>query len=81
MKIAEDDLRAFAERDWGLIEELKARHWAESKQGLSPLQSLAIAEALRRHVCALRPDWPNAAERDADLAVHARVSASLRRGR
>jgi hypothetical protein len=78
MKIADRDLRAFAERDWKLIQELKDRHWKESKRALSPAELLRIGDGLRRHAQAIRPDWPTAAERDDDLEVHARVSASLR---
>jgi hypothetical protein len=73
-----DDLRAFANRDWKLVEEAKRRYWIERKRTLSPGESLAIAEGLRQHVRALRPDWPSAEERAEDVEVHARVSAALR---
>jgi hypothetical protein len=73
-----DDLRAFAGRQWGLAEEAKRRFWIERKGVLSPSEALAVAEQLRLHVLALRPDWPSPAERAEDLEVHARVSANLR---
>jgi len=73
-----DDIKAFAERDWGLVEQAKRRFWRQRKQVLSPGEALAIAEGLRLHVRALRPDWPSAKERAEDLEVHARVAASLR---
>lgn len=73
-----DDIRAFAERNWGLVEQAKRRFWSERKKRLSPGEALAIAEGLRLHVRALRPDWPSAQERAEDLEVHARVAASLR---
>jgi hypothetical protein len=41
-------------------------------------EALAVGEALRQHVRALRPDWPDPRERDDDLAVHERVSEGLR---
>lgn len=74
-----DDIKAFAGRDWGFVEQAKRRFWSERKQLLSPGEALAIAEGLRLHVRALRPDWPSAKERGQDLEVHARVAASLRR--
>ncbi len=73
-----EDIRAFAGREWRLAEEAKRRFWIERKRALSPAEALAIAEGLRLHVKALRPDWPSPAERAADLAVHARVAAGLR---
>lgn len=76
-----DDIRAFAGRDWRLLEEVKRRCWIERKRLLSPAEALAVAEALRLHVRAIRPDWPSPAERAEDLEVHATVSASLRRVR
>ncbi|HLX09095.1 MAG TPA: hypothetical protein VKY89_14675 [Thermoanaerobaculia bacterium] len=73
-----DDIRAYAGRDWALVEDLKRRFWIERKQALSLVEALAVAEDLRLHVRGLRPDWPSEEERAEDLAVHARVSASLR---
>lgn len=73
-----DDIRAFARRDWGTVAKSKAGFWAERKRAMTPDDALAVAEGLRRHVRALRPDWPGIRERDADLAVHARVAEALR---
>lgn len=73
-----EDIRAFAGRNWGLVEQAKRRFWRERKQTLSPVEALAIGDGLRRHVRALRPDWPSEKERAEDLEVHARVAASLR---
>lgn len=77
----EDDLRSYAERDWQSIERAKKSFWIERKRALPPAEALEIAEGLRRHVRSLRPDWPSAAERMADIEVHASVSASLRLAR
>lgn len=74
-----EDIEAFAGRDWGLVEQAKRRFWSQRKQTLSPGEALAIAEGLRLHVRALRPDWPSAKERAEDLEAHAQVAASLRR--
>jgi hypothetical protein len=72
------DIRAFVGRDWAAIDGSKARFWARRKQVMSAGDSLGVGDALRRHAQALRPGWPDAAERDADLAMHARVSGALR---
>lgn len=73
------DIRAYAERDWNAVRDLKERYWAEAKKDLTPEQALAIGDDLRRHVQTLRPDWPDAEQHRADLAVHAHVSTLLRR--
>jgi len=76
--VNEADIRAFAGRDWAAVGRAKARFWAERKHAMSASDALSVGDALRRHAKALRPDWPDAAERDADLATHARVSGALR---
>ena len=73
-----DDVRAFARRDWSAVAESKAGFWADRKRTMTAGEALAIAEALRIHVRALRPDWPDPRSRDEDLAVHARVAEALR---
>lgn len=76
--MTDDEIRAYAGRDWSLIDESKRGHWAERKKGLSPAEALAVAEALRLHARAIRPDWPSLAERAVDIEVHSRVGACLR---
>jgi hypothetical protein len=39
-----EDLRAFAGRDWRLVEDSKRRYWSVRKQALSPAQALAVSE-------------------------------------
>jgi hypothetical protein len=73
-----DDILAFARREWSLVAEAKTEFWLTRKQGLSAAEILAIGDDLRRHAQAVRPDWPNEAERYADLAVHLRVTEALR---
>ena len=75
------DVKAFLERDWARVRELKARYWAERKHELPPEEVFAVAEGLRQQVLALRPGWPDQSEREADLQVHTRVSGCLRRVR
>jgi hypothetical protein len=74
-----EDLIAFARRDWSAIEESKRRRWADQKSRMQPIDALSVGDELRRHVCALQPGWPTEADRREDLAVHVRVSESLRR--
>jgi len=71
------EIRDYVERDWGLVREHKDRYWSERKRSLTPAAALGIGDGLREHARNLRPEWPDEAEREADLRVHARVSGSL----
>lgn len=73
-----EDIRAFAGRDWAAIAEAKAAFWAERKRSMTASEALATAEMLRQHALLVKPGWPDAEERAADLAMHVRVSAALR---
>lgn len=77
--VRKEDVIAFAGRDWEAIAALKRRRWAEQKAHMTPAEALAVGDELRRHAVALRPDWPTEDDRRNDIAVHARVSESLRR--
>ena len=77
MKQAE--IRDYLRRDWDLVRENKDRYCSERKKSLTPAAALSIGDGLREHVRNLRPEWPDAAEREADIQVHTRVSGSLRR--
>lgn len=74
-----EDLVAFARRDWNAVALLKRRRWAEQKARMTPAEALRVGDELRLHVSALQEGWPSRADREADLAVHVRVSESLRR--
>lgn len=73
-----EDIVAFARRDWSAVAESKAAYWAEKKRSMTPSDALAVGESLRQLTRRLKPDWPDAGERAADAAVHARVSEALR---
>ncbi|MEQ1731942.1 MAG: hypothetical protein ABL982_26515 [Vicinamibacterales bacterium] len=73
-----DDVAAFVARDCTAVAERKASYWAERKTGLSLPDLLRLSADLREHARAVRPDWPTAADRAADEAVHDRVSRDLR---
>ena len=72
------DLIRFAGRPWRIVGEGDAAHWVARKRELGPAEGVRMAAELRALVAAQRPDWPGPAEREADLAVHARVSEGLR---
>jgi hypothetical protein len=74
-----DEIRAYADRDWDAVAVEKDRFWLEQRARHGVAWAFEMADALRREAVALRPDWPSDAERDADRAVHERVSACLRR--
>jgi hypothetical protein len=76
--VTRDDILAFANRDWAQVAEAKSEFWRDQKRGLSAAEVLALGDQLRRHVQAVRPDWPSAADRAEDLAVHSRVAEALR---
>lgn len=73
-----EDLVRFATRDWAVIADDKARYWAERKRTMSPAEVLRLGDDLRRYASALRPGWPNEADRAADRATHGRVTEALR---
>lgn len=77
-RVDRNDLIAFARRDWSLVAEAKSEFWRSRKRNLTPAEILAIGDQLRRHVLALRPDWPSDTERAADVAAHLRVTEALR---
>jgi hypothetical protein len=72
------DIVAFARRDWAALADAKSGYWAERKRSMAADQALAVGESLRRQVREIKPGWPDADERAADLAVHLRVSGALR---
>jgi hypothetical protein len=72
------DLQDFLERDWRLIEKAKSDFWVARKAATTPSAAIELAEGLRQYIRSIKPDWPNSAERDADLAMHVRVAGMLR---
>lgn len=58
---------------------MKQRRWVEQKSRMTAAEALAIGDELRRHAMEVLKGWPSEADRQADLAVHIRVSESLRR--
>jgi hypothetical protein len=73
------DIRAFVNRDWALIEQAKEDQWLEQSREMTPSAAIQLAAGLFQYVKAVKPDWPNPEEREADLASHFRVLELLRR--
>ncbi len=74
------NLRAFVDRDWTAAREAKERYGVELARTRVPLDALRLADDLRRHAQQVRPNWPSAEDRRADLEAHIRLSELLRRG-
>lgn len=72
-------IREFVDRDWNAVREAKDAYWAARIGRLGPLEGLRIADELRRQALLRDPSWPDAGERQADLASHIRVAGLLRR--
>jgi hypothetical protein len=72
-----EEIRAFAWRDWAAIADAKTAFWAERKRSMTAEEALATAEMLRQHALQVKPGWPDAEERAADLALHVRLSEAL----
>jgi len=77
--VREEDVIAFARRDWGAIAASKRRRWAEQKSHMNPAEALGVGDALRHHVSELQESWPTELDRGKDLASHIRVAEMLRR--
>ncbi|MCK6591637.1 MAG: hypothetical protein L6Q76_29125 [Polyangiaceae bacterium] len=69
----------FARRNWSEAERLKAIYWRDWKRRRGPAAGIRVADELRLQVLRMRPGWPSARERQADLAAHLRVIEALRR--
>ncbi len=65
-----DALRAYARRDWAVLERLDRAHWADTIAGQDPNAGFRAAGALAEHARRVRPDWPTAADRQRDLDHH-----------
>ena len=75
----DSDLREYAGRDWRRIESQDRAYWAERYRQFGGLETLRAAQVLWQHMKAVRPDWPTAAERAADLAQHIQLNALMDR--
>jgi hypothetical protein len=76
--LRKEDVLAYARRDWAAFERMKRERQVEQMSRMQPADALEVGDALRHHAQALHPDWPTEDDRRKDLAVHLRVSESLR---
>ena len=75
--IKKEQIKAFAERDWGKIAELDSSYWASEYRCNGAVSSLKVADALRQHMKSVRPEWPDEAARAADLQHHIKMKRLL----
>jgi len=74
-----EDIVAFARRDWQAIAESKRQRWAAQKASMTPAEALDVGDDLRSYAQSIHESWPTDDDRRDDLAMHVRVSRSLRR--
>jgi hypothetical protein len=72
-------LRAYAARPWNLVAARKRAFWANARQDRGVLATFEASQALWVHMRRVRPDWPSAAERQADRAHHVALKRALDR--
>jgi len=77
MELDADQLREFAHRERRLVQDLRSDHWRSFAARHGVVAGLRIGEALRRQYRERHPEWPTQEDREADLAVHMRVSRAL----
>jgi hypothetical protein len=72
-------VRAYAARGWQMAARLEREHWAREVAERGPLATFVASEALRQHMCQVRPDWPSEQERQEDLAHHIALKRAIDR--
>jgi len=72
-----DSIRRFVQRDWAAVEDESASFWAARARTMTPSARMELSAALFHLVRTIRPSWPSAIEREADLAHHNRVAGVL----
>jgi len=79
--LGRQDLIDLAQRDWSAIADSKAAYWPERGRRVGQDAAFRAADDIRRYVATVRPDWPDADARAADLASHVELGERLRRVR
>ncbi len=74
-----EQLRALAGRAWDQIAIHKASYWTRRRAQAGVASAFVAAEALRARMRAMHPQWPDARQRELDLAHHMRVAELLQR--
>ena len=65
--------------DFSRLEAADVAFWQTWRRRHGVAGAVRLADDLRRQALLACPDWPSPEERQADLAMHIRLSASLRR--
>jgi len=74
-----DAIRAFAHRDWTLLEQLDREHWVETYRRGGGMIGFQVAAGMAEYVRRTRPEWPTAAERQRDLEDHIELKRRIDR--
>ena len=74
-----DAVRAFIARDRDRVAALKRDHHAGRFRASGGKSGLEAARELREHARKVRPDWPTARDREADLAHHVALKRRIDR--
>ena len=64
------ELQEFANRDWQQISDMDRSHWVSEYRKNGSAATLRASQALWQHMKSIRPEWPDAAERQRDLDHH-----------
>jgi hypothetical protein len=73
------ELEEYLGRPWSELEDSRRRFWAERYAAEGPAATLAASRVLWQRMKAVRPEWPDEAERAADFEHHVRLKALLDR--
>jgi hypothetical protein len=73
------DIRAFARRDYALLERFKEEHRARRFREQGASATLEVAEALFEHARQAAPDFPSERYRKDDLEHHIRLKHLIER--
>jgi len=73
------DVQEYVNRDWEMIERAKMDHWIDQNAAMTPSALFELSGELLEYARAMRPDWPDAAERRADLDAHIHLTEKLYR--
>ena len=74
-----EDIVPFARRSRRRVDESRSEYWTAFIRTGDADRAFELADTLRRHVLMLRPDWPTAEDRQADIEAHMRMSEAFRR--
>ena len=77
--MTQDDVKAFATRDWTAVSDADALHWAAEFRERGPVATVEASRALWEHARRIRPEWPTTDDSARDFAEHLRLKRLLDR--